>query len=59
MLTSIQTVDESLAAGNENCCQPQMKWLFEQSRAANAVEKTKVGKEKVGRCRLDPRLTQG
>jgi hypothetical protein len=52
-------VDESLAAGNENCCQPQMKWLFEQSRAANAVEKTKVGKEKVGRCRLDPRLTQG
>jgi len=28
------------AVGNENCCQPQMKWLFDQSRAANAARRT-------------------
>ena len=30
------------AVGNENCCQPQMKWLFEQNRKDNQGF-TKVG----------------
>lgn len=34
------------AVGNENCCQPQMKWLFEQSRATNAERP----KPKSGQC---------
>ena len=35
------------AVGNENCCQPQMKWLFEQSREAN---KEAAQKPKSGQC---------
>ena len=34
------------AVGNENCCQPQMNWLFEQSRATNAERR----KPKSGQC---------
>jgi hypothetical protein len=34
------------AVGNENCCQPQMKWLFDQSRATNVERR----KPKSGQC---------